>query len=439
MKIWQKKEGQVPNNMVDLFTIGRDKEFDVLLAEYDVQGSMAHSRMLAKVGLLTDSELKDVLRGLEEILSDIQSGHFAIEDGAEDVHSQVEGLLIKKIGDAGKKIHSGRSRNDQVAVDIKLYLRAKIKDIAQEVQSLFDLLIAQSEKNKDKGLPGYTHLQLAMPSSFGLWFGAYAESLVDDMEMMAGAMKIINKNPLGSGAGYGSTFPLDRKMTTEFLGFDTLNWNAVNAQTGRGKGEKAMASGMSFIAATLARLSMDCCLYMNEHFGFISFPEHLTTGSSIMPHKRNPDVFELIRGKCNRIQSLPNELNLLCANLPSGYHREMQLTKEILFPAIEDLIFCLKMAHLMLSNIIIKDDILADKKYTYLFTVDAVNELVVSGVPFRDAYKIIGNQVSEGTFTFDSSDAHIPINPHVGSIYRLCNEEIVQEMHKVMAKISQKN
>ena len=271
----------------------------------------------------------EVTKGLEEILSDIRSGHFAIEDGAEDVHSQVEGLLTKKIGDAGKKIHSGRSRNDQVAVDIKLFLRAKIKEISGEVQSLFDLLINQSEKNKDKGLPGYTHLQLAMPSSFGLWFGAYAESLVDDMEMMAGALKIINKNPLGSGAGFGSTFPLDRQLTTELLQFDTLNWNAINAQTGRGKGEKAMASGMSFIAATLARLSMDCCLYMNEHFGFISFPEHLTTGSSIMPHKRNLDVFELIRGNCNRIQALPNELNLLCANLPSGYHREMQLTKEI--------------------------------------------------------------------------------------------------------------
>ncbi len=435
MKIWQKKEGQAPDDMVDLFTVGRDKEFDILLAEYDVQGSVAHSKMLAKVGLLSDTELTDVLRGLEEILGEIRSGNFVIEDGAEDVHSQVEGLLTKKIGDAGKKIHSGRSRNDQVALDIKLYLRAKIKEITKEVQLLFDLLIEQSEKNKDKGLPGYTHLQLAMPSSFGLWFGAYAESLVDDMEMMAGALKIINKNPLGSGAGFGSTFPLDRQLTTELLQFDTLNWNAINAQTGRGKGEKAMASGMSFIAATLARLSMDCCLYMNEHFGFISFPEHLTTGSSIMPHKRNPDVFELIRGKCNRIQALPNELNLLCANLPSGYHREMQLTKEILFPAAEDLIFCLKMAHLMLSNIKIKDNILSDPKYQYLFTVDALNDLVVSGVPFRDAYKIIGNQVAEGTFTFDPKDATRPLHPHEGSIYRLCNDEIKVEMEKVMRKM----
>ena len=436
MKIWQKKDGQNPDDMVDRFTVGKDKEFDILLAEYDILGSIAHSKMLAKVGLLSEAELNEVTKGLEEILSDIRSGHFAIEDGAEDVHSQVEGLLTKKIGDAGKKIHSGRSRNDQVAVDIKLFLRAKIKEISGEVQSLFDLLINQSEKNKDKGLPGYTHLQLAMPSSFGLWFGAYAESLVDDMEMMVGTMRIINKNPLGSGAGFGSTFPLDRRMTTELLGFDTLNWNAINAQTGRGKGERAMASAMSFIASTLARLSMDCCLYMNEHFGFISFPEHLTTGSSIMPHKRNPDVFELIRGKCNRIQALPNELNLLCANLPSGYHREMQLTKEILFPAIEDLIFCLKMAQLMLSNISIKDDILTDKKYTYLFTVDALNQLVVSGVPFRDAYKIIGNQVADGSFTFDPSKAEIPEHPHEGSIYRLCNDEIKKEMEKVMRKMN---
>jgi argininosuccinate lyase len=435
MKIWQKKEGQAADDMVDLFTVGRDKEFDILLAEYDVEGSMAHSRMLAKVGLLTESELTKVLSGLEDILAEIKTGHFSIEDGAEDVHSQVEAMLTQKIGDAGKKIHSGRSRNDQVAVDIKLFLRAKIKEISIEVQSLFDLLILQSEKHKDKGLPGYTHLQLAMPSSFGLWFGAYAESLVDDMEMMAGALKIINKNPLGSGAGYGSTFPLDRQMTTTLLQFDTLNWNAINAQTGRGKGEKAMASAMSFIASTLARLSMDCCLYMNEHFGFISFPEHLTTGSSIMPHKRNPDVFELIRGKCNRIQALPNELNLLCANLPSGYHREMQLTKEILFPAIEDLIFCLKMAHLMLSNINIKKDILSDPKYLYLFTVDALNDLVVSGVPFRDAYKIIGNQVAEGTFSYDIHSAQKPIHPHEGSVYRLCNDEIVAEMEKVMSKI----
>ncbi|MBL0023517.1 MAG: argininosuccinate lyase [Saprospiraceae bacterium] len=435
MKIWQKKEGQTPDNLVDLFTVGRDKEFDIVLAEYDVMGSIAHAKMLGKVGLLGATELKEVVQGLEEILLDIRKGVFIINDDAEDVHSQVEYLLTQKIGDAGKKIHSGRSRNDQVALDIKLYLRAKIGEISKELKSLFDLLISKSNTYKDSGLHGYTLLQLAMPSSFGLWFGAYAESFVDDMEMIVGALKIINRNPLGSGAGYGSTFPLDRQMTTDLLGFETLNWNAVNAQTGRGKGEKAMASGMSFIAATLARLSMDCCLYMNEHFGFISFPEHLTTGSSIMPHKRNPDVFELIRGKCNRIQSLPNELNLLCANLPSGYHREMQLTKEILFPAIDELIFCIKMAHLMIANIKIKEDILTDKKYTYLFTVDAVNQLVTSGVPFRDAYKIIGNQVADGTFNFSAEKAEIPTHPHEGSVYRLCNDEIIAEMEKVMMKL----
>jgi len=435
MKIWQKKEGTGSHDMVEKFTVGRDKEFDIMLAEYDVMGSIAHIKMLNSCDLLSDDDLKIILVGLEEIKIEIQHGNFTIEEGAEDIHSQVEASLTKKIGEAGKKIHSGRSRNDQVAIDIKLFLRAKIDEVATEVQSLFDLLISLSNEHKDKGLPGYTHLQLAMPSSFGLWFGAYAESLVDDLEMMVGAKKIINKNPLGSGAGYGSTFPLNRRMTTELLEFDTLNWNVVNAQMARGKGEKALASAMSFIASTLAKLSMDCCLYMNEHFGFIAFPEELTTGSSIMPHKRNPDVFELIRGKCNRIQSLPNELNLLCTNLPSGYHREMQLTKEILFPSIEELIFCIKMTHLMLSNIKIKEDILNDKKYTYLFTVDAVNQMVVAGTPFRDAYKSVGNQVAEGTFTYDPKTSAVPSSPHEGSIYRLCSEEIRVEMEKVMQKI----
>jgi argininosuccinate lyase len=435
MKIWQKKDGSGSNEMVEKFTVGRDKEFDIMLAEYDVIGSIAHVKMLQSVGLLSENDLTMILNGLEEIKSDIQNGKFTIEEGAEDIHSQVEASLTKKIGDAGKKIHSGRSRNDQVAVDIKLYLRARIHDIATEVQSLFNALISLSKEHKDKGLPGYTHLQLAMPSSFGLWFGAYAESLVDDLEMMVGAKMIINKNPLGSGAGYGSSFPLNRTLTTELLEFDTLNWNVVNAQMARGKGERALASAMSFIASTLARLSMDCCLYMNEHFGFISFPIELTTGSSIMPHKRNPDVFELIRGKCNRIQSLPNELNLLCANLPSGYHREMQLTKEILFPAIEDLIFCIQMTHLMLDNIKIKEDILNDQKYKFLFTVEAVNQMVVAGIPFRDAYKTVGNQVAEGIFRHDPDSSAIPASPHEGSIYRLCNDEIGKEMNKVLEKL----
>jgi len=435
MKIWQKKDGSGSHELVEKFTVGRDKDFDIMLAEYDVVGSIAHVKMLQSVGLLSENDLKIILLGLEEIKTDIQHGHFKIEEGTEDIHSQVEASLTKKIGEAGKKIHSGRSRNDQVAVDIKLYMRARIHDIATEVQSLFHVLISLSNEHKDKGLPGYTHLQLAMPSSFGLWFGAYAESLVDDLEMMVGAKRIINKNPLGSGAGYGSSFPLNRKMTTELLEFDTLNWNVVNAQMARGKGERALASAMSFIASTLAKLSMDCCMYMNEHFGFISFPEELTTGSSIMPHKRNPDVFELIRGKCNRIQSLPNELNLLCANLPSGYHREMQLTKEILFPAIEDLIFCIQMTRLMLNNIKIKEDILSDEKFKYLFTVDAVNQMVVAGTPFRDAYKTVGNQVADGTFRYDPDTSAITTSPHEGNIYRLCNGEIRKEMEKVMQKI----
>ncbi len=435
MKIWQKKDGSGSHEMVEKFTVGRDKEFDIMLAEYDVIGSIAHVKMLQSVGLLCENDLTMILHGLEKIKTDIQNGNFTIEEGAEDIHSQVEASLTKKIGDAGKKIHSGRSRNDQVAVDIKLYLRARIHDIATEVLSLFNVLISLSNEYKDKGLPGYTHLQLAMPSSFGLWFGAYAESLVDDLEMMVGAKMIINKNPLGSGAGYGSSFPLNRTLTTELLEFDTLNWNVVNAQMARGKGERALASAMSFIASTLARLSMDCCLYMNEHFGFISFPEELTTGSSIMPHKRNPDVFELIRGKCNRIQSVPNELNLLCTNLPSGYHREMQLTKEILFPAIEDLIFCIQMTQLMLDHIKIKEDILTDQKYKFLFTVDAVNQMVVAGTPFRDAYKTVGNQVAEGTFRHDPDISAVPASPHEGSIYRLCNDEIRIEMDKVLKKL----
>lgn len=435
MKIWQKKESDSSHSMVEKFTVGRDKEFDILLAKYDVQGSMAHVKMLHKIGVLTQDELTDLLNGLQEIADIIDSGQFAIDENIEDVHSQVEWMLTQKIGENGKKIHTGRSRNDQVALDIKLFLRAKCQQVSTEVLGLFELLISLSETHKDKGLPGYTHLQLAMPSSFGLWFGAYAESLVDDMEMVAGAYKIINKNPLGSGAGFGSTFPLDRQMTTNLLDFDTLHWNAINAQSGRGKGERAVASALSFVASTLARLSMDCCIYMNEHHRFISFPESLTTGSSIMPHKRNPDVFELIRGKCNRIQSLPNELNLLCANLPSGYHREMQITKEILFPAIDELIFCIEMVKLMLSNIVVKEDILSDPKFSYLFTVDAVNELVMKGVAFRDAYKIVGNQVSEGSFVFDYTNAHTPSQPHEGSIYRLCNDEIKKEMNRVLEKI----
>ncbi len=431
MKLWQ-KDNTATSALIETFTVGNDKDFDILLARFDVQGSIAHVKMLGEVGLMTKDESYTAIKGLEDIMRDIEEGQFKIEEGVEDVHSQVELLLTKRIGEAGKKIHSGRSRNDQVAVDIKLYIKSELLHVRSEVKQLFDLLIAQSEKYKKVLLPGYTHLQIAMPSSFGLWFGAYAESLVDDLELLAAAYAIANKNPLGSGAGYGSSFPLNRKRTTEFLQFRTLNWNSVYAQMTRGKTEKAAASGLAAIAATLSRLAMDCCLYMNQNFGFISFPAELTTGSSIMPHKKNPDVFELVRARCNRIQSTPNELTLLMNNLPSGYHRDLQLTKEILFPAIESLKACLQMCRLMLSNIIIKEDILDDEKYKFLFTVEALNELVNKGLPFRDAYKEIGNQVEQGKFSFDyKKQLH---HTHEGSINNLSNDQVVNEMNRVLNK-----
>ena len=431
MKLWQ-KDNTATSALIETFTVGNDKDFDILLARYDVQGSIAHVKMLGEVGLMTKDESYTAIKGLEDIIRDIDEGTFKIEEGVEDVHSQVELLLTQRIGDAGKKIHSGRSRNDQVAVDIKLYVRAELLSVQSEVKQLFDLLIAQSEKYKSHLLPGYTHLQMAMPSSFGLWFGAYAESLVDDLELLAAAYAIANKNPLGSGAGYGSGFPLNRKRTTEMLQFGTLNWNSVYAQMTRGKTEKAAGVGFAAIGATLSRLAMDCCLYMNQNFGFISFPSELTTGSSIMPHKKNPDVFELVRARCNRIQSVPNELTLLINNLPSGYHRDLQLTKEILFPAIESLKACLQMTRLMLSNIIIKENILDDEKYKFLFTVEALNELVNKGMPFRDAYKEIGNQVDQGQFSYNyKKQLH---HTHEGSINNLCNDQIATEMKKVIDK-----
>lgn len=433
MKLWQ-KENTAVSELIEQFTVGRDKEFDAMLAAYDVMGSIAHVKMLASVGLMTNDESDQAVKGLEQILSEIHQSKFKIEDSVEDVHSQVELMLTQRIGDTGKKIHSGRSRNDQVAVAIKLYLRAAVIDIKDQTKKLFDLLMSQSEKFKDKLLPGYTHLQIAMPSSFGLWLGAYAESLVDDLELMAAAYIIANKNPLGSGAGYGSSFPLNRTMTTELLEFAALNNNSVYAQMTRGKTEKIVSMGMSSIAATLSRLAMDCCLYMNQNFGFISFPDHLTTGSSIMPHKKNPDVFELIRAKCNRIQSIPNELTLLVNNLPSGYHRDLQLTKEILFPAIEELKACLQLMGVMLAEMKVNENILSDEKYKYLFSVEAVNELVNKGIPFREAYKQVGNDIDKGTFNFDfTKKLH---HTHEGSIGNLRNEEIRNEMEKVMKKYS---
>lgn len=433
MKLWQKENTSI-SQLIEKFTVGRDKEFDALLAKYDVQGSIAHVTMLGEVGLMTKDESAKAVDALKQIAKEIEEGNFSIGDGVEDVHSQVEFLLTERIGDIGKKIHSGRSRNDQVAVDIKLYLRAEVQIIKEEAKQLFDLLTEQSEKFKDKLLPGYTHLQIAMPSSFGLWFGAYAESLVDDLEVLAAAYHVANKNPLGSGAGYGSSFPLNRTLTTQLLNFSSLNNNSVYAQMTRGKTEKIVSMGLSCIAATLSKLSMDCCLYLNQNFGFISFPSELTTGSSIMPHKKNPDVFELIRAKCNRIQSIPNELTLLLNNLPSGYHRDLQLTKEILFPAIEELKACLQLARLMLSNIEIKDNILADEKYKYLFSVEAVNELVNKGIPFREAYQQVGNQIEKGEFKFDfSKGLH---HTHEGSIGNLYNDEIKKLMTSVLNKFN---
>lgn len=425
MKLWQ-KDAQLTADWIETFTVGRDREFDLLLAEHDVLGSIAHATMLQSIGLLTQDELTNIHAGLNAILGEIKAGTFTIDDEAEDIHSQIELLLTQRIGEDGKKIHSGRSRNDQVLLDLKLYLRAELKHVSQEVKALFDTFIYLSETHKSKLLPGYTHLQLAMPSSFGLWFGAYAESLVDDMEMVQAAYNICNKNPLGSGAGYGSSFPLDRELTTKLLGFESLNYNVMYAQMTRGKSEKAVATALASVAATLSKFAYDVCLYMNQNFGFISFPDELTTGSSIMPHKKNPDVFELIRAKCNRIQAVPNELTLLINNLPSGYHRDMQITKEALFPAITELLNCLTTCRLMLQHIVIKDDILTDEKYIHLFSVERVNELVLQGPPFRDAYKQVGKEIEEGRFKAPTQLSHT----HTGSMGNLCNDEIERGMEE---------
>lgn len=428
MKIWQKNI-EVDKG-IEAFTVGKDRELDLQMAAFDVLGSLAHVQMLASINLLTQAELVEVTTALKVIYKEIEAGQFTINDAVEDVHSQVEWLLTQRIGDAGKKIHSGRSRNDQVLVDLKLYFRACIQKMVENSSALFAQLITLSNTHKDKLLPGYTHLQIAMPSSFGLWFGAYAESLVDDMELMLAAYKICNKNPLGSAAGYGSSFPLNRTLTTELLGFEKLNYNVVYAQMGRGKTERILAQAMSSVAATLAKMAMDVCLFINQNFGFISFPDQLTTGSSIMPHKKNPDVFELIRSRCNKIQALPNEIAMMTTNLPSGYHRDLQLLKENLFPAITSLNECLEMATFMLQNISIKEDILKDKKYDYLFSVDVVNELALNGVPFREAYKIVGETIEKGTFAPNKNLKHT----HEGSIGKLCNAEIETMMQEILVQ-----
>ncbi len=428
MKIWQKNI-EVDKG-IEAFTVGKDRELDLQMAAFDVLGSLAHVQMLASINLLTQAELAEVTTALKVIYKEIEAGQFTINDAVEDVHSQVEWLLTQRIGDAGKKIHSGRSRNDQVLVDLKLYFRACIQEIVENSSALFAQLITLSNTHKDKLLPGYTHLQIAMPSSFGLWFGAYAESLVDDMELMLAAYKICNKNPLGSAAGYGSSFPLNRTLTTELLGFEKLNYNVVYAQMGRGKTERILAQAMSSVAATLAKMAMDVCLFINQNFGFISFPDQLTTGSSIMPHKKNPDVFELIRSRCNKIQALPNEIAMMTTNLPSGYHRDLQLLKENLFPAITSLNECLEMTTFMLQNMSIKEDILNDKKYDYLFSVDVVNELALKGVPFREAYKMVGETIEKGTFAPNKNLKHT----HEGSIGNLCNAEIQAMMEETLAQ-----
>jgi argininosuccinate lyase len=421
-KLWQKNNQT--SSLVEQFTIGKDQQMDQYLAAFDVLGSIAHTTMLSEVGLLTKEEQVQLKKALIEIYGQIQSGDFELEAGVEDIHSQVEMLLTKKLGDVGKKIHSARSRNDQVLVDIKLFLRSEIIKLTESIETFFNLLQAKSEAHQSDLLPGYTHLQLAMPSSFGLWFGAYAESLVDDMIMLNAAYKVVNKNPLGSAAGYGSSFPINRTRTTELLGFDNLNYNVVYAQMGRGKAERVTAMAMANVADTLARLSMDACLFMNQNFSFIQFPEALTTGSSIMPHKKNPDVFELIRSYCNRIKALPNEIMMMTTNLPSGYHRDLQLLKEHLFPAFTELTHCIEMATLMIENMEVKKDLLNDPKYQFLFSVEEVNKLVNHGMPFRDAYKKIGLAIEAGNFTYSTEINH----HHEGSIGNLCNPAIAAQM-----------
>lgn len=429
MKLWQKENTQT-TALTEKFTVGHDRDFDLLLAAYDVQGSLAHTEMLYQVGLLEETEKNLVHQELRLILEDIQAGRFRIEADVEDVHSQIELTLTRRIGDTGKKIHSGRSRNDQVAVDIKLFLKQGILDIRSAGQTLFNCMLDLSDKHKDKLLPGYTHMQIAMPSSFGLWFGAYAESLADDMDLLAAAYRMTDKNPLGSGAGYGSSLPLNRTLTTTLLGFGGMHYNSIYAQMSRGKTEKIVATGIAGMAATLSRMSMDICLFLNQNHAFLSFPDALTTGSSIMPHKKNPDIFELVRGKCNRLQALPNELALLLCNLPSGYHRELQLTKEIIFPAIPVLLECLGILSASLPQVMIRKDILSAPQYQYVFTVEAVNELVLKGIPFREAYREIGRQVEQGTFVY--KDFHINTHTHEGSMGNLCNEEIRAGMLKIL-------
>lgn len=424
-KLWDK--GKQTYDWVDEFTAGNDRHFDCRLARADILGNLAHARMLSTIGLLTSDELKAISAELIELYHNIDE-NFRIDEGIEDIHSQIEWMLTQKLGDIGKKIHSGRSRNDQVLVDLKIYFRDQIRQIVEQSMLLFDLLIQLSEKYKSVLMPGYTHMQIAMPSSFGLWFGAYAESLTDDMLLLQAAYRITNQNPLGSAAGYGSSFPLNRTLTTQLLGFDDLNYNVVYAQMGRGKTEKTIAFALSSLGATMAKMAMDICLFMNQNFGFVSFPEELTTGSSIMPHKKNPDVIELIRARSNKLQTLPNEISLITANLPSGYHRDLQILKESLFPAFEDTRQCLMALTRMLEQIQVNTHILDDPKYAYLFSVEEVNRLVLEGVPFRDAYRKVAEAIEKNTFNPPKDVYHT----HEGSIGNLCNDQIKAKMDKIL-------
>ncbi len=428
MKLWQ-KEIDVNQN-VDRFTVGKDRELDVLLARADVLGSLAHTRMLESIGLMSSEDLASVQKELKEIFASVERGEFNIEDGVEDVHSQVEFLLTERIGDAGKKIHSGRSRNDQVLVDLRIFLRRELFETVMHIKELFDTLQKLSEKYKDVLMPGYTHLQIAMPSSFGLWFGAYAESLMDDTQMALAAYRICNRNPLGSAAGYGSSFPLNRTMTTNLLGFDSMDYNVVYAQMGRGKTERVVAQAIGAFAATIGKFAMDNTLFLNQNFSFISYPAELTTGSSIMPHKKNPDVWEIIRGKCNLLQALPNQISMLTTNLPTGYHRDLQLLKEVLFPALADMRDIIAMANMMLQNISVVESIVTDPKYKYMFSVEVVNNMVLEGAPFREAYKTVGLNIEHGKFEAPSTVCHT----HEGSIGNLCNDRIGELMDKVIAE-----
>lgn len=425
-KLWEKST-QV-NAKIEAFTVGRDREMDVFLAKYDVLGSMAHITMLQSVGLLEESDLQPLLDALKEIYATANNDTFVIEDGVEDVHSQVELLLIRKLGDLGKKIHSGRSRNDQVLLDLKLFARAELQKTVAAVEHLFEVLINQSNTYKDVLLPGYTHLQIAMPSSFGLWFGAYAESLADDLQMLLAAWKITNRNPLGSAAGYGSSFPLNRQMTTDLLGFDSMNYNVVYAQMGRGKMERTVANALASVAATVAKLAFDACMFTSQNFGFIKLPDEFTTGSSIMPHKKNPDVFELTRAKCNKLQALPQQIMMITNNLPSGYFRDLQIIKEVFVPAFAELNDCLEMTTMMMDQVKVNTEILKDSKYDLIFSVEEVNRLTLTGVPFRDAYKQVGLEIEAGNFSPDKNVNHT----HEGSIGNLQNNNICDYKNQVI-------